>query len=130
MAFYGVGIDSEVARLVLEIKLKLNSRHGCYGLRQLDLAFRRNDMSGQGIVSHEDFIEILNGVGIFLKSIDQQALTKYFGRGGQGIDYVAFVNRFRERLSEKREEMIKEIFDRLDVNRTGFLEPSEISNSC
>jgi calcyphosin len=129
MAFYGVGIDAEVARLILEVKLKLSSLYGCYGLRQLDLAYRRNDVSGQGVVLKDDFVEILNGTGVFLKQIEYQALTKLFGKGNDQVCYVEFVNRFREKLSAKREDIIAEIFDRLDVNRNGAVELHEISKS-
>lgn len=127
MAFYGVGIDAEVARLVLEVKLKLSNIYGCYGLRQLDLAYRRNDVGGRGLVSKDDFVDILNGAGVFLRQIDYQALTKYFGKGGEAVDCLEFVHRFREPLSAKREAMIREIFERLDVNRTGAIEPHEMS---
>lgn len=130
MAFYGVGIDTEVSRLICDIKMKLANKYGCYGLRQLDLAYKRNDLSGSGHVAHEDFITILNGLGVFCKQIDYQALTKYFGRGHSGIDYTSFVNRFRQPLTPARETMVQQVFERLDVNRSGALCPTEVSKPC
>lgn len=126
MAFYGVGIDTEVSRLICDIKMKLANKYGCYALRQLDLAYKRNDLNGSGHVSHEDFITILNGIGVFCKLIEYQALTKYFGRG-HGIDYVSFVNRFRDPLTPCKEKMVQQIFERLDVNKSGALCPQEVS---
>ncbi len=128
MAFYGVGIDSEVARLIVDIKIKLAAKFGAYGLRQLDQGFRMNDQRGQGMVSSQDFIDILNQLGVFIRQIDQQALTKYFGRTYQGfIDYKSFVDRFRERLTPTQEEIVRTVFDNLDRNKNGSLDPNEIS---
>lgn len=130
MAFYGVGIDTEVARIIIEIKMKLSNKFGCYGLRQLDQAYKRNDPTGSGLVSYDDFIAILNGVGIFCKLIEYQALTKFFARGHSGIDYLSFVQRFREPLTPAREAIVRQVFGYLDVNRSGALTPEEISTLC
>lgn len=129
MAFYGVGIDTEVARLICEIKLKLANKFGGFGLRQLALAFRRADVQCQGFLHEEDFLEAINGIGIFVRQIDQQALIKYFTQPGCGVIYPAFVDRFRDPLSPQREAVVKQAFDSADINGTGFLEPVEVSKT-
>ena len=118
MAFYGVGIDSEVARLITEIKMKLANKYGCYGLRQLDLALKQLDRNTRGSVNGNDFIQTLNSLGVFIRQIDNQALTKYFGRESNSINTREFVDRFRDRLTQKREEIIKSVFDKLE-SRSG-----------
>lgn len=128
MAFYGVGIDAEVIRLIVEIKLKLANKYGAFGIRQLDLAFKNYDRDRRGHLDAEEFVGILNALGIFVRQIDYQALTKYFGKGLPGIDYTAFVDRFREPLCPKKEQLVRQVFDKLDVNRSGYLDPSEIGS--
>jgi Ca2+-binding EF-hand superfamily protein len=127
MAFYGVGIDCEVARLINEIKMKLANKYGCYGLRQLDLAYKELNSNTRGLVTPDQFIQTLNSIGVFVRQIDNQALVKYFGRNGQGINTQEFVDRFREKLSPERETIVKSAFNKLDTNQGGSLCPNEIS---
>lgn len=131
MAFYGVGIDSEVVRVIGDIKLQLSNRYGSYGLRQMDLALKRASASlahGAGLHPTE-FIQTLKDLGVFLKQIQEQALKKYFicKQGTGTIDHASFVNSFRENLTSKREKIVREVFQRIDVNNNGAIEPEELS---
>lgn len=131
MAFYGIGIDSEVTRIIGEIKLKLSNRYGSYGLRQLDFALKRANatLARFAGLHPQDFIQSLKDLGIFLKQIQEQALTKYYicKEGSGTIDHAAFVDSFRERLSPQREKIVKALFDRIDANQNGSIEPQELS---
>ena len=109
MAFYGVGIDAEVIRLIVEIKLKLANKYGAFGIRQLDLAFKNYDRDRRMYLDAEEFVGVLNALGIFVRHIDYQALTKYFGRDRPGVDYASFVDRFREPLCSKKEKLVKQV---------------------
>jgi Ca2+-binding EF-hand superfamily protein len=128
MAFYGVGINAEVSRLINEIKLKLANKYGSYGLRQVDQAFKWVDKNNNQYICRQEFMDALSCLGIFMRKIDEQALYKHFDRNNDGrISYAEFVGAFRQPMCPKRLELVRSVFKRLDVNNSGSLCPEEIS---
>jgi hypothetical protein len=128
MAFYGVGINAEVSRLLNEIKQKLANKYGSYGLRQVNQAFQWADKNNNQYLSISELLEALNGLGVFMRKIDEQALFKHFDLNKDGrISFQEFLAGMRQPLSPQRLELVKALFRRLDTNNNGSLCPEEIS---
>ena len=92
MSFYGVGINSAVERLQLQIKFNLSSLHGGMALRKLERAFDQANTTGGDRIDFYVFEDALRKVGIFYGKIDSQALFNFYDTRGDGsICYKEFL---------------------------------------
>lgn len=65
--------------------------------------------------------------GIFPKKVELQALMKYYDVNGDGqISYDEFLNGLKDDLSERRLNMVKKAFARLDLNNSGAITIEDI----
>ena len=77
MSLYGIGLDVEVKRIILKLKLNISKRKAClYTLRKI---FKGYDKEATGKLSSSTFEEALADFGLFTTQVEQQALAKYFG---------------------------------------------------
>lgn len=75
----------------------------------------------------QEFEQALAAFGIFPKKVELQALMKYYDVNGDGhISYEEFLNGLKDELSERRLNMVRKAFERLDINHTGSLTIQDI----
>jgi Ca2+-binding EF-hand superfamily protein len=118
MSLYGIGLDVEVKRIILKLKLNISKRKACiYGLRRI---FKRYDADSSGKLSPSSFEEALAEFGLFTTQKEQQALTKYFGKDN-ALCYNSFLKKFREPLSKRRYDLIIKVFSGIDVGKKGAI---------
>lgn len=130
MSLYGVGIDIEINRLVDDIRMKLYSIYGCYGIRQLYKGYIHTDIDNKGYVSIHTFVGVLNRLGIFIRQQDYQAICKYYRYDDDSnVDYVSFINRFRREATEEIKKIIDRVYIRYDSDDRGYIEVSKLSSS-
>jgi len=125
-ATYGVGLDTLVERLNLDIKFRLTSKYGNKGLRVLYKVIGDHDMDKSGDLDHEEFIKALNYIGIFCKKHEQTALFQYYDKNNDGrINYDEFLNSFRIKMNQRRLDYIKKVFKGIDLNNDGLVSLDE-----
>lgn len=82
MSLYGVGLNSEVKRIHLNMRLTISKK----GMNLVDLrkCFRALDSNGCGTLSLSNFEQGLADFGLFTKVIELQALRKYYDKNCTG----------------------------------------------
>ena len=95
MALYGVGLDVNVKRIHIELKLAVSRQSG-KNIQELQRIFLKMDRNGNGKLDIKEFEMGLAAFGFFPKKVDLQALHKYYDldRDGQ-ISYSEFLQAMR-----------------------------------
>ena len=110
MSLFGVGLDVEVKRIHLKMKLAISKRGGS-GIHNLKKIFKTFDYNGNGKMDIKEFEEALAEFGLFTKVVELQALHKFYDKDGDGdISFQEFMNAFREPLSKRRYELVTKVF--------------------
>ena len=78
MSLYGVGLDVEVKRIHLKMKLAISKRGGS-GIENLKKLLRGMDTDGSGKMCIKAFESALGEFGLFTKVTELQALQKFYG---------------------------------------------------
>jgi Ca2+-binding EF-hand superfamily protein len=95
-ATWGVGLDTTVSKLNLEIRFRLTQRFGHKGLRKLYQIIKGCDLDNSGDLSKEEFESALNHIGLFFAKHQATALFLYYDQNCDGrIGYNEFLNSFR-----------------------------------
>jgi len=125
-ATYGVGLDTLVERLNLDIKFRLTAKYGNKGLRVLYKVVADHDIDKSGDLDPEEFIKALNYIGIFCKKHEQTALFQYYDKNKDGrVNYNEFLDSFRISMNQRRLEYIKKVFKGIDLNNDGLVSLDE-----
>jgi Ca2+-binding EF-hand superfamily protein len=133
MSLYGVGIDVEVKRIHMKMKLALSKRGGS-GIECLRRIFAGMDKDCVGQVCKKSFQCALEEFGLFTKVTELQALQKFYGcfpdpQTGmlQRMDWVSFLNGFREPLSKTRFELVQATFAKFDTEGCGKVDKKSLA---
>lgn len=95
MSLYGVGLDVEVKRIHLKMKLALSKRSSC-GIGGLRNSFKCMDKDGTGKLCVKTFESALADFGLFTTVTELQALHKFYDKSGDGsVCYGSFLCAFR-----------------------------------
>jgi adenylate kinase len=109
--------SQDLVEVVHELRTQLGNRGGAT-LSSLALAFRINDVSKTGKFNFQDFSDILGKVGLFAP---RQALTRLFRHFDHNLDekldYREFVEKLCGELSQRREAIITQVWDKLASGR-------------
>jgi len=126
---YGVGLDTTVEKLNLEVRFRLTSRFGHKGLRTLYRIIKDSDLDNSGDLSRKEFETALNKIGVFFKKFESTAMFLYYDKNGDGrINYEEFLDSFRCEPSARRMALVNKVFRAIDLNKDGkvSLEEAEI----
>ena len=95
MALYGVGLDVNIKRIQLELKLEISRKSG-KNIQELQKIFMSMDKNRNGKLDIKEFELGLASFGFFPKKVDLRALMKYYDldRDGQ-ISYAEFMQAMR-----------------------------------
>lgn len=108
-----------VRELNLKFKLAIQQKGGV-GIRSLRRIFTQMDFNGNKRLDQSEFEQALAAFGIFPKKVELQALMKFYDVDGDGnISYDEFLSGLREELSERRVNMVKKAFAKLDRDGSG-----------
>ena len=69
MSLFGVGLDIEVKRIHLNMRLAISKRGG-NGIVNLRKIFKNADYTGDGKLNFKEFEEALSEFGLFAKIVD------------------------------------------------------------
>lgn len=117
---YGVGLDTTVDKLNLEIRFLLTHKYGPSGLRRLGQIIKECDLDNNGWLCPYEFELALNRIGVFFKKHEATALFLYYDKNGDGqLDYQEFLQSFRETLNNRRLGLVKKVYNSLDFKRSG-----------
>ncbi len=95
MSLFGVGLDIEIKRIHLQMRLAISKRGGAQ-LTKLKQLFKKYDADGSGALDIYEFEEALADFGLFTKVSELQALHKYYDKDGDGsINANEFLKAFR-----------------------------------
>jgi hypothetical protein len=95
MTTYGVGLDVNVDRLMLDTLINLKNLFGSKGTLHLNKTLGEADRHGMGKLDAAEFESALNKLGLFYKKTDMQALVSFFGDEYKQVSLRKFTGRYR-----------------------------------
>ena len=114
--------------LIKEIKEKIVERSGAGGIRGMTRIFKAMDNNKNGLLDVDDFRWGLMDYGISVSKEDGVAVLKHFDRDGNGqVDFKEFIRTIRGDLKASRKVIIREAYEKLDVNGDGSVKLDDIA---
>ena len=106
--------------MIRDIKTKIFERSASGGLRGLSKIFKAMDNNNNGKLDVDDFRWGLMDFGLSLSKSEAQQVLEHFDRDGNGqVDFNEFLKTLRGQLNETRKKIIRQAYDKLDVNKEG-----------
>ena len=97
-------------------------QRGPRGLMALKRTFMLLDENSDKKISFAEFEKMFKRYRFNLSGIEVNNLFNYFDKDKSGfIDYSEFLNGITGELNEFRKNILKQVFDKLDKNETGFI---------
>ena len=97
-------------------------QRGPRGLMALKRTFMLLDENSDKKISFAEFEKMFKRYRFNLSEIEVNNLFNYFDKDKSGfIDYSEFLNGITGELNEFRKNILKQVFDKLDKNETGFI---------
>jgi Ca2+-binding EF-hand superfamily protein len=119
----GYSIDD----MIREIKQKLNER-GSFGIRGLARIFKIMDDKGDKKLDVDDFRWGLIDYGISISKEDAGIILDRFDRNKDGsVDFDEFLVALRGDINSFREGLIRQAYQKLDVNGDGLVKLDDIA---
>jgi len=113
--------------LLAKLKAQLNAR-GARGIIGLSRRFRIMDDDGSKSLSLGEFKKAIKEMALDLADGDLRVLFNYFDKNGDGtLDYEEFLKGVQEPMNSRRRGLVEQAFYILDVDKSGFIEPTEIA---
>jgi len=118
--------DVMVRELNMKFKLAIQQKGG-NGVRSLRRIFNHMDFNKSKTLDAQEFEQALAAYGLFPKKVELQALMKYYDISGDGnISFEEFLNGIKDELSERRLNMVKKAFARLDRDGSGQIKIGDL----
>jgi len=115
-----------------DIKQQLRERRGC-SVKQLTRCFRKSQRGIDGIFEFEDWSDVLNQAGIFLKTQDLKRVFKGFAyekNGTHVVNYRKFLEGIaRGRLHGRRSDIAQKAWLKFDKLERGIVPLKDLSNA-
>jgi Ca2+-binding EF-hand superfamily protein len=114
---------------VLEkFRAKILSRGG-RGIIGLARQFKIFDDNNSKTLEYDEFVKAVRDFKVELSTNEIKVLFGIFDRDGEGtIDYDEFLRAIRGEMNQKRKRIAMQAFDKLDSDRSGVIEISEIKS--
>jgi Ca2+-binding EF-hand superfamily protein len=127
---YSVPLDGDeeytFEDLLRDIKKRLLERSS-FGIRGLSRIFKIMDDNGNHQLDVDDFRWGLIDFGITITKDEAQQIIKYLDRDGNGtLDFDEFLRFLRGDLNDFRKRLIRQAYDKLDVNKDGLVKLDDI----
>lgn len=106
MSFFGVELNAQVNKLNLQIRLLLARNRHSPNFRTLYRGFYGQDKGLSGMVTAEQFEDVLGKNGIFFKKFEYQAYQKAYGDGGANVNWFEFLRYLKEPMSPERRKLV------------------------
>ena len=105
-------------------------QRGPRGLMALKRTFMLLDENSDKKISFAEFEKMFKRYRFNLSGIEVNNLFNYFDKDKSGfIDYSEFLNGITGELNEFRKNILKQVFDKLDKNETGFITVKNLRDS-
>jgi len=120
------GGDEILVDAVDHLRTKLALR-GSTGIIGLGRAFKTMDKDHKGYLSFDEFRKTLLDYRIELDEIEIDRMYDFFDRDHNGkLSYEEFLRGIRGPLNAFRRSLVLQVFDKLDVDRSGMIETNDI----
>jgi len=114
--------------LIRDIKSKIFERSAGAGIRGISRIFKAMDNNNNGRLDVDDFRWGLMDFGISVSKEEATQVLSHFDRDGNGqVDFNEFLRTIRGDLSETRKRVIRQAYDKLDVNKDGTVKLDDIA---
>ena len=85
------------------------------------------DFNGSKTLDQQEFEQALAAYGLFPKKVELQALMKYYDVNQDGsVSFDEFISGMKDELSERRLNMVKKAFSRLDRDQSGKIQINDL----
>ena len=112
---------NKIEDLLAHLKTNLIQR-GPRGLMSIKRTFMLIDENGDKKIAFNEFEKMFKRYRFNLSQEEINNLFNYFDKDGSGfIDYAEFVNGIVGELNQFRKDVLKQVFEKLDKNETGFI---------
>jgi len=119
-------MSTPIPELLYSLQLQLHQR-GASGFRTLQRCCELNDRDGTGIFDFAEVEAILGKVGLFIKRQDLTRLYRHFDKDqNERLYYPDLLNAIKGPLSERRANIINQVFDTLDERGHGAVDVESI----
>lgn len=113
--------------LLRDIKSRLLERSS-FGIRGLARIFKAMDDNGNHQLDIDDFRWGLIDFGITITKEEAAQILRYMDRDGNGtVDFDEFLRFLRGDLNSFRKNLIRQAYDKLDVNKDGLVKLDDIA---
>ena len=122
--------SSASAETLKQLRQKILSRglRGIFGLLRM---FKVLDINGNGTLAKEDFLKVLKDFRIDIKESEFNGVLQEM-KLSQGdtktVDYNKFLEGVRNRMNQKREDAVRAVFEKFDLEHKGFALIDEIKS--
>ena len=113
--------------MVDKIREQLTKRGGMNGIRSLARVFRIMDDSGNGRITHEEFLYGMHDMGVELAKQDVGHVVELFDRDKDGnIDFNELLWTLRGKLNPRRRELVDLAWTQLDRHGDGVVTMADL----
>ena len=113
--------------MVEKIREQLTKRGGMNGIRSLARVFRIMDDSGNGRITHEEFLYGMHDMGVELAKQDVGHVVELFDRDKDGnIDFNELLWTLRGKLNPRRRELVDLAWTQLDRHGDGVVTMADL----
>ena len=121
----------ERARDLFDILRSKCLSRGCGGIKDLAVVFRKMDIDYSKRLTKEELRDGTHMYGLQLNDSDLNILFLSFDMDeNKTIDFSEFLHRLRPSMSQNRQDVIMESFDKWDVNTDGHLNVDDLKGTC
>ena len=120
---------NRIEDLLAHLRANLIQR-GPRGLMSIKRTFMLLDENSDKRISFHEFEKMFKRYRFILSQVEINNLFNYFDKDGSGyIDYGEFVNGIVGDLNEFRKDVLKQVFEKLDKEETGFITVGQLRES-
>jgi Ca2+-binding EF-hand superfamily protein len=120
-------MSRDISEVVQDLRTQL-SRRGDASISTLGRAFKLNDVDRSGYFELEEFVTVLGRVGLFLKTQEINMLFRHFDTNrDKRINYEEFLKGLQGCMNQRRIEIVKKAFSKLDRDGSGLVDSKDIA---